>query len=184
MIQIAVARRYAAALFQAAQENGQLDEIMSDYQLVMSFLTQDRRLGELLQHQRISTRRKKEIVRGLWEARVSSLMLIFLELIIDKHRERWLEPIYDLFSDQVRRLNNVAVAEVKTAYALDKQTELRLQQKLEQLTGKKIEMQVSLHPELIAGLIVKIGDRIFDGSATKRLQLLGERLVDRSLMES
>jgi F-type H+-transporting ATPase subunit delta len=48
------------------------------------------------------------------------------------------------------------------------------------LTGKQIELETSLHPELIGGLTVKIGDRIMDGSATKRLQLLGKRLVGRS----
>ncbi|MGD0153766.1 MAG: ATP synthase F1 subunit delta [Thermacetogeniaceae bacterium] len=180
MIQNTVARRYAAALFQAAQDNGQLDEIMADFQLVLSFLRQEPRLGDILQHQRLSTRRKKELVRGLWETRVSRLFLNFLELIIDKRRERFLEIIYSLFAAQVRLLHNVAVAEVKVAYALDRQAELSLQQALERLTGKKIEMQISLHPELIGGLVVKIGDRIIDGSATKRLQLLGERLVDRS----
>ena len=41
-------------------------------------------------------------------------------------------------------------------------------------------MQVSLHPELIGGLAVKIGDRVIDGSVVKRLQLLGMRLIERS----
>lgn len=180
MIQNAISRRYADALFKAAQENGQVDQVLSDWQLVVSFLQQDPRLGELLQHQRLSMRRKKEIVRELWANRVSRFFLGFLELIIDKRRERFLLAIYDVFAGKVRQARNVAIAEVKTAFALDKQSELDLIKALSKLTGKQIELQISLHPELIGGLAVKIGDRVIDGSAVKRLQLLGMRLVERS----
>ena len=180
MIQNAIARRYADALFNAAQENGQVDQVLSDWQLVMSFLQQDPRLGELLQHQRLPKRLKKEIIGELWANRVSRLFLGFLELIVDKRRERLLVAIYDVFTGKVRQARNIAVAEVKTAFALDKQLELGLQQALSKLTGKQIELQVSLHPELIGGLAVKIGDRVIDGSTIKRLQLLGAYLVDRS----
>ncbi len=180
MIEKVVARRYAVALFHVAQEKGQLDQIMSDYQLVISFLKQDPRLGELLRHQRLSVCRKKEIARELWQNRISRLFLSFVELLIDKRRERFLEAIYGLFASQVRQLRNIVIAEVRTAFPLDQQAEQDLMKALEQLTGKQIELETSLHPELIGGLAVKIGDRIFDGSTTKQLQLLGRRLVGRS----
>jgi len=177
LIQNAIARRYADALFNAAQENGQVDQVLSDWQLVISFLQQDPRLGELLQHQRLSRRTKKEIIRELWANRVSQLFLGFLELIVDKRRERFLAAIYDVFKGKVLQVRNISIAEVKTAFALDKQSELNLIKALSDLTGKQIELQVSLHPELIGGLAVQIGDRVIDGSVVKRLQLLGMRLV-------
>ncbi len=180
MIEKAVARRYAMSLFQVAQEKGQLDQMVSDYQLVLSFLKQDPRLGELLHHQRLSMGSKKEIARELWQNRVSRLFLSFVELLIDRHRERFLEAIYDLFASQVRQLRNIVIAEVRTAFPLNQQAERGLIKTLEQLTGKQIELETSLHPELIGGLTVRIGDRIIDGSTTKQLQLLGRRLVVRS----
>ena len=126
MIHNAIARRYADALFNAAQENGQVDQVLSDWQLVIRFLQQDPRLGELLQHQRLSKRLKKEVIRELWANRVSRLFLSFLELIVDKRRERFLVVIHDVFTGKVRQVRNIAVAEVKTAFALDKQAELNL----------------------------------------------------------
>ncbi len=82
---------------------------------------------------------------------------------------------------KVRQLRNIAVAEVKTAFALDQASGVGSDQGPgAKLTGKQIELQVSLHPELIGGLAVKIGDRVIDGSTVKRLQLLGMRLVGRS----
>ena len=80
----------------------------------------------------------------------------------------------------MRQVHNIVVVEVKTAFPLDRQAELHLIGALERLTGKQIELETSLHPELIGGLAVKIGDRIIDGSVTKRLQLLGRSLVGRS----
>jgi F-type H+-transporting ATPase subunit delta len=180
LIEKAVARRYAVALFHVGQENGQLDQIVVDYQLVLSFLKQDPRLGDLLRHQRMSVRRKKEVVRELWQDRVSKLFLNFMELLIDKRRERFLEAIYDLFASQVRQLHNIVIAEARTALPLDQQAESDLIKALERLTGKQIELETSLSPELIGGMTVKIGDRVFDGSVNRRLQLLGKSLVGRS----
>jgi F-type H+-transporting ATPase subunit delta len=180
LIEKAVAERYAMALFQAAQDNGQLDQVMADYQLVISFLKQDPRLGDLLRHQRLSARRKKEVARELWHDRISGLFWNYLALVIDKHRERYLEAIYDDYAGLMLQLHNVVVAEVRTAFPLGGQAELLLTGALEKLTGKKIELTTVLRPELIGGLAVKIGDRILDGSIATRLSLLGMCLAGRS----
>jgi F-type H+-transporting ATPase subunit delta len=180
LIQNVVARRYADALLKAARESDQVDQVLSDWELVMSFLKQDPRLGEMLRHQRLSTCCKRDIVRELWGDRVSRLFLGFLELIIDKRRERYLADIYEVFTGKVRQLRNIAIAEVRTAFTLDEQSQSDLVKALSKLTGKQIELRVSVVPELIGGLAVKIGDRVIDGSAVKRLQLLGARLVGRS----
>ncbi|MDH7576649.1 MAG: F0F1 ATP synthase subunit delta [Bacillota bacterium] len=181
MIQHAIARRYADALFHVAQEHGKLDEVAADLQLLLGFLTQEPDLKELLGHQRISIRRKKEIVRNLWQSRISRLVLGFLELLVDKRRERYLEDIVDVYLNLLRATRNIAVADVKTAYPLDPEMQVKLKRVLETVTRKNIELKISVEPDLIGGLVVKVGDRIFDGSVTKRLELLGARLTERSL---
>lgn len=181
MIQQALARRYADALFHLAREHGRLDEVAADLRLLAGFLKQEPDLKELLGHQRISIRRKKEIVRELWGNRVSRLVMGFLELLIDKRRERYLEAISEAYFALLRAERNIAVAEVKTAFPLDQELEARLCLALERITGKKIELRVDTRPELIGGLVVKVGDRIFDGTVTKRLELLGARLAQKSL---
>ncbi len=93
MIPKAIARRYGCAMFYAAKENGLLDQVAADFQLVMRFLEQSPELRELLSHQRITTRHKKEIARNLWQNRVSQLFLGFIELIIDNRRENYLGEI-------------------------------------------------------------------------------------------
>lgn len=180
MIPKAIARRYASAMFYAARENGLLDQVAADFQVVLRFLEQSPELRELLGHQRITMRHKKEIVRNLWQNRVSQLFLGFIELLIDKRRQNYFGEIAEAFQNLLRAERNIVVAEVKTALPLDASLQDRLRQVLELHTGKQVELQISVHPELIGGLSVKIGDRIYDGSATKRLELMGARLVGRS----
>jgi F-type H+-transporting ATPase subunit delta len=181
LIQNVIARRYAEALFLLAREQDLFDTVDKDLQLVRSFYVQDHGLRDLMSHQRVSTRQKKEIVRNLWQPLVSATVLVFIELVLDKHRERYLEDIIQVFGSLLQTERNIAVAEVMTAFPMTPAKEERLCQVLEQKLHRQIELQVSVHPELIGGLVVKVGDRVYDGSLTKRLLTLGVRLVDRSL---
>lgn len=181
MIEKAVARRYARGLFDVAREQNQVDEVASDLQEVVATLRQEPELQRLLERQRVSTRSKKDLLSKLWQERVCRLVYCFLELLIDKHRERYLEAILEVYLDLVRDLKNITVAEIRTAFPLDPQREAALQQALEVMTGKKIELRLNVDPELIGGIIIKIGDRVYDGSVKKRLQALGARFVERSL---
>lgn len=181
MNQNVIARRYASALFQVAREKGELDQVAADFQVVSQFFASDANLADLLEHQRIAPRQKKEIVQSLWEKVVSATTMNFIDLMVDKHREPYLAEIGKVFMDLLRAERNVAVAEVKSAYPLDQDKELKVKQALEKRLGKQIELRVSVHPELLGGLVIRVGDRIFDGSATKRLQLMKERMADRSL---
>lgn len=181
MIEKAVARRYARGLFAVAQEQNQVDEVARDLQQVVAVIRQVPELRELFEHQLVSTRDKKEIVASLWRESVCQLVYGFLNLVIDKRRERYLEPMLEEYLVLFRELKNLAVAEVKTAFPLDSQYQEVLQRTLEKMTGKTIELHLSVAPELIGGMIIKVGDRVYDGSVKQQLQALGERIVETSI---
>ncbi len=177
----AVARRYADALFHVALEHDKIDEVAADLGALAECYSKDPDFRQLLEHRRLSPRRKKELVRLLWEGRISRLVLGFLELLIDKRRVRYLEEIYAVYVALLRAARNIAVAEVKTPYPLAPDVQARLVEVLERLTRKKIELQVQVEPELLGGLYVKVGDRVYNGTVRKRLELLGAYLLERPL---
>jgi F-type H+-transporting ATPase subunit delta len=181
LIERAVARRYARGLFEVAQEQNQVDEVAKDLQQVVAAIRQVPELRELLEHQLVLTRNKKEIIASLWRESVCQLVYSFLHLVIDKHRERYLESIVDEYLVLYRELKNIAVAEVKSAFPLDSRQEDALLQILEKITSKTVEMQVNVAPELVGGIIIKIGDRVYDGSVKRQLQVLREHIVERSI---
>ncbi len=178
MIRKVVARRYAEALFEVASEQQKLDQVLEDLKLVIEFLRVSPELKRLLEHQKLSFGKKKEIIRELWGSKVSEVVLIFLELLVDKRRERYLEAIYEVYLELLRANRNIVLAEVKTAFPLEEEEQKELVGVLEKLTKKKVELKASVDPELIGGIQVKIGDRIFDGSIAKRLELLKTHLAE------
>jgi F-type H+-transporting ATPase subunit delta len=180
LIKEAVARRYAKGLFDVACEMNILEEAAQDLDRVAALLEQEPDLKEILEYRRVPTRVKKEIVRGVIGASISSVVFGFMEILIDKHRERSFGAIRESYHDFLRKHKNIVVAVVKTAYPLEYQFEVRLQEVLEKATGKNIELRVDVQPELIGGLVVQIGDRVYDGSIIKQLEMIGSRIMERS----
>ena len=108
--------------------------------LVLSFLKQDSRLGELCAIS-ASPCAGKGNRQGV-VARPGLSAFFKLYGVVDRQTPRaFLEAIYDLFASQVRQVRNIVVAEVRTAFPLDRQAELHLISVLEQLTGKQIEFE-------------------------------------------
>ena len=77
----------------------------------------------------------------------------------------------------VRRHRGIALAEVRTALALDDASELRSTERLHALTGDRIEMNEVVDESLIGGVTVRIGDRLYDASVRSRLERLRARLT-------
>ncbi len=180
MIKEAVARRYAKGLFDVACELKAVDEVAQDLEQIAALLAQEPDLQEVLEYRRVPTMAKKEIIRKIMQDRISPVVLGFLEILVDKHREGSFGAIREAYRDLFRKHKNIVVASIKTAYPLGSQVELNLRDVLQKATGKSIELHVSVHPELLGGLVVQIGDRVFDGSVTKNLQMMGARIMERS----
>ncbi len=181
MIHQAVARRYAKGLFDTAWEMNLIEKVAEELDQLVELIEQQPDLRKVLEYGGTPTKIKKEIIRKVFAESLSPVVLAFLELLIDKRRERSLYDIRASYHDLLRKHKNIVVASVKTAYPLEPQFEAKLQEVLKKATGKNIELQVSVHPELIGGLVVQLGDRVFDGSVTKRLEMMKARFMERSL---
>jgi len=181
LIKEAVARRYAKGLFDVACEMNIIEEVSADLDKVAALLEQEPDLQDVLEYRRVPARVKKEIIRNLMQDSISPVVLGFLEILIDKHREQSFSAIRESYRDFLRRHKNIVVAAVKTAYPLESQFEVKLQEVLKEATGKNIELHVKVHPEMIGGLVVQIGDRVYDGSVTKHLEMMRTRIMERSL---
>lgn len=181
MISKAVARRYAKGLFDTAWEMELFEKVAEELDQVVAILEQQPDLRKVLEYGGTPAKIKKEIIRNIFAESLSPVVLAFLELLIDKRRERALYDIRESYHDLLKKHKNIVVASVKTAYPLEPEFEAKLKETLKKATGKNIELQVSVHPELIGGLVVQIGDRVFDGSVTKRLEMMKASFMERSL---
>lgn len=174
-----LARRYAGALFETARRSDVIDvidKIESDLGMIGHSLETMPKLVEALNHPLIPRARKKAIASDIFRDKVQPITLRFVQLVIDKRREGILpgiEPEYVRLANEWRGIVSVAVT---SAVPLSRDEVTTLRAKLDQLTGKRTDLEMHEDPGLIGGLTVRIGDTVMDGSVRGYLASLREQM--------
>jgi F-type H+-transporting ATPase subunit delta len=171
-----VARRYAAAFFEIARDNKQLGEMEAQLQNLFDIINDNRELKRVFYHRLIKESDKKSVVKDIFSSRISPVLLNFIYLLIDKKREVYLEQIKLQYIDMANVARNILDVSVTSAIELSAKDIKGLQDRLAELTGKNIRLKTVVDPKIIGGLVIRVGDRIIDGSITKRLQMLKNNL--------
>lgn len=177
MIESRIVRRYATALFAAASKADAVDQVESDLGLVSYTIEQSPALWEALTSPVLPSEKKCEILAGVFEGSISAITLSYLKLCVSKRREeviRETEAEYIALANEAR---GIVKAEVTSAVELSPDQEARLVAKLSQTTGKRIELSKNVDPSLVGGLLVRIGDKVIDGTIRGQLSALREELL-------
>jgi len=182
MSDIPVARRYAQALGEEAAREKRTEQIDQDMALIQESLDASSELVRFFESPIISREKKDSVVVALFKERVDPLTLKFLRLLVEKRRE----TLFLLVAQAYRALRDeqlgIISVEARTAQPLDEAEEKKLVQTLETMTKKHVRLHVTLEPDLIGGLIVRIGDTVYDGSVRNQLATLRERLEQGTFM--
>lgn len=177
MSQSPVARRYASALLQQADADGVTDRVDADVDLLRQAIADSRDFALLLRSPVVSRERKLAALRALLESRVQPVTLRFLGLMVDKRREGLFGEVIDAYRALRDARLGLVQAHVRTARALDAADERAVADRLSRLTGRKVRLAVTLDPSLVGGMVVRVGDTVYDGSVANRLASLRERLM-------
>jgi len=177
MLNQAVSRRYAQALFELAQEKGLLDQVNRELDLVLQMIEADGYLRAFMNDAVISPSQKRAVLSRVLEGKVSPLVLNFLYVVVQKRRESFLPAIYRAFQDLANEALGVVEVEVRSAVPLAEETARNLEAKLVARLGKRVKFRTQVAPELIGGLVVRVGDTLIDGSVRTRLRRMHERLI-------
>lgn len=181
MSQRTVARRYASALYEEANDAGTLEAVDEDVLMLRRSLESNRQLSGVFESPVIPQEKKDAIVQELLSDRVENLLVNFLRLLIEKDRETMTKAILDQYQTLRDEHRGIVDAKVRTASSLDDEDREALKTALEKKTGKSVRMHVTEEPELIGGIVVRIGDRVFDASVQNQLASLHDRLQEAAL---
>lgn len=179
MIGSNIARRYARALFSVTGDDRRYEDYAQELGRFSALLKENRNLSEFLANPVFAQPDKKAVADALLaKLRLSKLTANFLKLLVDKRRIGILSDIEACYRAMVAdALKKVGVT-VKTAFPLSGELSLQLQKKLEGVTGRQVEMTVQEDPGLLGGIVVRVGDMLYDGSISTQLagirNLLGE----------
>lgn len=178
MIPARVVRRYAAALFRAAQRTGMIDAVESDLGLVSYVFETSPGLWDAIRSPVVGSDKKHQVLREVLDGKVQPITLDYLGLLVDKRREEAVVQTQEEYVALANEARGLVEADVTTAVDLDPGDEARLRDKLGRLTGKQVRLRKTVEPEIMGGVIVKIGDRVIDGSIRGRLAALKEKLSE------
>lgn len=169
-----LARRYARALFDAAIDHREEERVGRDLPEICRVVQQN---IAIFQNPVLGALRQQAHLKKLLGPETTRRTQRFLEVLAEKKRLALLPAAVVEYGRLLDEKRSVARARVRSAAALSPQEEGALRQRLERLTGKKIEMDVKVDGELLGGAVVRIGDWVLDGSLQGRIRRLGAELA-------
>jgi F-type H+-transporting ATPase subunit delta len=171
-----IAQVYARSLFQVAKDQDKIDEVREDLGAFADGLDQDRGLSTFFFSPYFSTEEKKD---GLHKAvdGAQEIFMNFLELLLEKHRMPVIHRIrrdYDVLWREERKLLPV---QVTSAIELDDELVKSLGERIGEATGREVELTAEVQPDLIGGIVLRVGNSILDASIRNRLEQLRRQVA-------
>jgi F-type H+-transporting ATPase subunit delta len=178
LIDMTVARRYAKALLTMGREDGKYQEYGEGLSGFAHLLEREPELRDALLNPIHSREdRRKLLLRMIELLQLPPLVSNLLQLLLDKHRLNVVDGVAQAYQEMVDEVENVSRARVKAAIVLDDATQDRLRQVLSKLTGSTVVMEVEEDPNIIGGIVAKVGDLVLDGSVRSQINSLRESLI-------
>jgi len=166
-----IAEVYGRSLFEVASEHDKADEIREQLGEFADALDDNRDLQVFFFSPYFSTPEKKE---GLAKALdgADETLSNFLELLIEKHRMPAIFRIRRFYDTLWEQANRILPVQITTAVELDDGVARKLGDEIEKTTGQKIELTSTVDPDLLGGIVVRVGNSILDASIRHRLETL------------
>jgi len=171
------ARRYARALFDVLGKAGDPDAAVRELQAVVAALKSYPELRRALTSPGIPLAAKMGVMRELLRLQPASKVVSRLLLLIVEHDDvNELDQIAAAFEERVLEFHQVVRADVTSAEPLDPARAQDLERAFAAVTGKRVMLSLRVDPEILGGLVAKIGSRVYDGSVVRQLERVRERL--------
>ncbi|WP_239615795.1 F0F1 ATP synthase subunit delta [Cohnella mopanensis] len=171
-----VAKRYAKALFQLAQQKGLVAETEAQLSLIVNVVESNAEVRAFLSAPNITLDTKRKTLLQAFGAEASPIVLNLVSLLIERGREGELSSVFAAYLQVAGDALGRTDAHVISSQPLNEEEKTKLAQKFGTLVGKTIRVTNTVDPELLGGLTVRIGDTLYDGSLKGKLERLDKAL--------
>lgn len=171
-----VTKRYATALFDIANEQGAMKNFEDQVSTMKEVLEKETDFFTVLSHPSILQAEKIQMVETIFKGKVSEELVGLLVLIIKKGRQDLILNIFEAFLTMAKADRGVISATVTSAMPLKEEQLAQIKANIENNTGKEVELEVTVDQTLIGGMIIKVGDKVVDGSIRGKIQGLKVQL--------
>lgn len=177
MQETTVARSYAEALFELAQTDDATELYAAELRQIVQLIESEADFRFFLETPRIEPRDKKRVLRDVFEGKIPERLLRFLLVVVDKRRQRVMPEIAAEFDKLVDEQLGRLQVDVTLAEEPDANAKANIKKHLDTLFRVEVLPRFRADPRIIGGVVVRVGDRIMDGSIRHRLQGLRRRLL-------
>jgi len=165
---------YAEALMSLADSNNLIERFRDDAKSLLSVFQQSQQLQEFLANPVIQIDDKKAVLRRIAGEDIHKYMVNFLQLVIDKKRTAVLTGILEQFLALVRERTSTVLAQVTSVTELNQSQRDRVCEKVKAMThASNVELETSIDPDLIGGVVIKVGSQVMDASLRGQLRRIG-----------
>ena len=168
MIKSQVGRRYSKAIFEIAEEKNQVKEIYEMLNSAMVLYRTDKEFKNFILNPLIDNEQKKSVLNEIF-GKDNSEDLNILLYILDKGRMNCIKYIVAEYLKIYYRKNRILDVKATFTKELTDEQKKKLIDKLSQKTGKEINLEIKIDKDILGGGIIKIGDKIIDGSIRREL---------------
>ena len=173
-----ISRRYATALADVVIKTGEAESVKTELKMWEQMMSANANLRTAFSNPAITHPKKEKVLEGLIsKAKPSNTTANFLRVLLRNGRLTDLESINERFASVLEERSGSVRAEVTSARDLADPQRNDLKGNLEKLTGKKVKLNFTIDPDLIGGVVTRVGSTVYDGSVRTQLENLREELI-------
>jgi F-type H+-transporting ATPase subunit delta len=172
---------YANALLGASEKAGNTDAVLEELNsLVADVMAEMPEWEAVLSAPRVPLEVKERMLDSAFAGKMSTELLNFLKVVTRRGRFTCLRAIANSAQQQYNELRGRVHVQVRSAAELDQATTSLVADKLRAALGMEIDLELQIDPDLIGGLVVRVGDTVYDASVANRLRRLRDELLNTS----
>ena len=172
-----VAKRYALALFEAGEDLDKINDFKDELEFLKTVLEDEKDLIILLSHPRIKKEEKKDLISRIFKDRLSLELVNLLYVLVDKRRESNILDIIQKYMELYNEHENIVKVVAMTAVAMEEASKDKLVETLGKKLNKKILLTNEIDQSVIGGVLLKVENKIIDGSLKGQLDSLSKVII-------
>ncbi len=172
---------YAQALMSIAQGQNRTEKLGEEVRALLGIWESSAELRSFLANPLVKPEVKKGVLRQITQDQTDAYIQRFLFLLVDRGRIQFFEPIAQAYLTLLRKLNQTVLAEVTSAVELrDSEREAIVERTKAMTNAREVELLAQIDPDLIAGVIIKVGSQVIDASLRSQIRRIGLALSNAS----
>ncbi len=177
-----VARRYSEALADVAIERNLVEQIDSEVRSFVEMMGQNHELREVFASPVLSNDDKSRVLEALISrSNPGKMTANLLRTLLKHYRLHHLDAVYERFRQEINERRGILRADITTAGPVSEDQQTVLSRNIQEMTGKKVQLQFKSDPSLIGGVVTRIGSVVYDGSIRTQLETVKQRLKSGSI---